>query len=718
VDAAIDFHVVSLTGFPSTSNGQSLTNSDDSNKSGKSKSPVQPVDSLEQVTGYAKVAVITVAFDQPLFVERKLPPQPFPPGYTGRRYPPHHTGKVGNNSAATEDDGETLFFSVNNGTLEKYGTMGLARLICGSQLFESHPVPGEDHAPPRFLVPTNHLSVFASEAPAVAIAVPHLHACQDGAAVDSTTSSTLTGAHPRDNQLSFVLLMAHSVAGAKGNIWLSEKDLTRGKCALKILDPTEQTWKPTGRLVNANRIPFTGLIPLGQPTVAPHLTMKGVSRSALSGTVSSSRLPPLSSYFSSKRKLSDVAAEDELAVSKRISALCWDASPSLYRNSVTAADSALRKAAEEKARFIKEMSSHEHDDTLPEPSHSSTASRNSKASTLLGSSANQGKRAPHFRTVYDVLEENAPSTSILLEQSVNVSPASEPHQRKTAIPLTHLASSLVLHAEPWSISMLETASTLTANQKTGNMLTGLINGGVKPLLEPVANALVSLIGNDIIGVLAQPIAEEVNDGLTVALSVGLRDMLAGDVPHQIVPALTETITDEVIDAVSRAVAAKVVDDVTEPITNDLVDMMSTTLLPKLLQTISSTNSLDIVTNMTRPMSLLLPRALAHSIVPALTMTLTISPHDHNFCYKCLIESDDQSCKKCPPSMRTKSIWGMPPMLYYSMYYTGYYSTYYSAYYSDVFTDSPGIRLVRKREIEINDAVEEPSWFVPVHATEN
>ena len=719
VDSAVDVHVIGLSGFPASS--QLPQPQDASGKKGSGsrpdeRAPSLVVDKVEKLTGYVKFAVVTVAFDQPVYISRQ---QASPSGFAAV---PSNSAASPTTPPAGPSSGD-MFFSAQNTTYERFGALGLTRLVCGTRLFDSHPSMTQDNSPPRFLVPTDYLSLFVSEVPAVAVAAPWLHSCGG------------RGGFPSPHQLSFTLLMAHSRAGEAGTVLLSDEDLA--SCRLNILPRSSQSWRPAGAITNANGDAFVGSVPLGA-------SVTGAGAAHASGGAQGARPAP---------------SPRELAL--RRNALCWGSSNKLYRPMRGAPEAIFASAGKSKQAFIEELIS-------LQPSRSASASGGggkASGSRHLGMNgardmvAAAAKSGPSFlrestrkhgqgmvgmpvrdRTVYDVLEAGGiamleqgevidPTSSAASGSSSSPSPSSSasaaaaarqwgPSLSQSAV--NQLVGSLVLHAEPWALSMLEvgTASALHARTGTGNIMTNIIGAVMKPIVQPMIDLVGGVVAEDIFGALAEGITDHTTHAVTQQVVDGLEPLLTGEIITQVVPAITEITTDFVIDRVSRTVAQLVLEDVIEPITEEVGKRLGYSLTPKVVSDIVGIVASGAATNLTRPLSLILPRALAHSIVPALSMTLTISPYDHNYCFKCLIETDEDSCKRCPPSMRTKSIWGMPPHLYYALYYTGYYSTYYSSYYSDIFSASQGLKVVRRKHIEINDVNEDLFYFQPVFQSFN
>ena len=69
----------------------------------------------------------------------------------------------------------------------------------------------------------------------------------------------------------------------------------------------------------------------------------------------------------------------------------------------------------------------------------------------------------------------------------------------------------------------------------------------------------------------------------------------------------------------------------------------------------------------------LPKALAHSIVPALVHTISHSPLQDYYCYYCYTHGS--YCSYCHYA---------PQQLYYAQYYTSYYAEYFTEYYADKY----------------------------------
>lgn len=123
----------------------------------------------------------------------------------------------------------------------------------------------------------------------------------------------------------------------------------------------------------------------------------------------------------------------------------------------------------------------------------------------------------------------------------------------------------------------------------------------------------------------------------------------------------------------------------------LVPKLEESLLPQITTNLATEGAEAMAMRVARTALFVLPKSISHTLVPALTHSLTHSPLTDYFCYYCY--KFQEYCSYCYPSFA-------PAQLYYSMWYTGYYSSYYSQYYTDLHNVK--IKLVREKEYNFED----------------
>ncbi len=787
VSSGIEIHTIALSGFPQASPPPTGAGSGADAEIAAAATlpaslkdhalsrspPPRSVSTEETLTGFIRVAVATVTFNKPVWVHRS------PQAAAGA------DGSFASSPSLDAEDAAEAFFSgggddalaqggsygvvstprtaslAANTTGDLYGTVGLARLTCGRLVFDSFPAPTASHAPPRFLVPSEHISLYLSELPGVVAALPQLMACPGAGA--SGASAAGPGPGPGSNQLSYLLILAHSRSGLPAIEYHPPSSLSQ--CRLSFPPARAQGWRPTGHLAAAGAgtgaSAFTGSVPL--PLVRRQARERAISDlAAAAGAAASAALPM------------PVPGPQALARARASLSLCWPGprggfqgfrapartrllpSDALVKRALQASAEELLggegrelldlaqgggggKGAGERGRegkseevmmMEREVQTHKRSGPYTLSSAAlhapATATNAGTTATNAGARVNSNNNskdsvwsASGFAAATAASAAPAPAPTYASAAAAAAASGSAAASRATLSPsaaLDGLASSLVVHAEPWVVSLLETGSELSADAAAasmgaaGTMMMGLLSKAFSPAIKPLVPTVSTSIGQDVTGVLLEPMQMHTTTGISQGIIDLLEPMLTGEISAALVPTLIETITDEVIEGTALAVADQVAIDATPPLTAIITDKVSKAIVPIVAQNITVHTAAEIVRNCTRPLAALLPRALSHAIVPALSQTLTLSPDEHEKCYKCAVLQDPMACMVCPDDKKSQEQWGMAPSLYYAIYYTGYYSTYYSAYYADIFANTLALRGVRRREIDPNDPVPDPIGF--------
>jgi hypothetical protein len=517
--------------------------------------------------------------------------------------------------------------------------------------------------------------------------------------------------------------MAHSRAGLPSLELLTDNDLS--SCRLSFPPKSSQAWRPAGALSAS----------LAPPAAAPSTVFTGSFPLPL--VAAQARAHWLRAHPPS-HGLRPLPGPRAMAASRAALSLCWQGPSAGFagfrapaRDRLLPTDIAVRRALEASA-----------EDMLSGRVAAPGAVGNRGVSARLSSSGRSTGAADTAEWAAFMQQEDAlyDGQSRALANAADADGAGANDVHAATAPATaaataaaggraramlsrdatldSLSSSLVVHAEPWVIALLETGSELSHDASlrsmgaAGNMMMGLLSGTFGPAIKPLGSGVGGSTGGDVGGALSEPIKDHVVSEIAQGIIDNLEPMLTGEISLALVPTLIETITDEVIEGGSLAIAEQVASDATPPLTKDITNRVTKPLVPWVVEHIASEVALDIVRNLTRPVAAVMPRALAHALVPALSMSLMLSPDVHEKCYNCNIKADPISCAQCPADRKNLGMeqWNIPASLYYAMYYTSYYSTYYGGYYSEVFANSPGVRMIRRRVLDPNDPIHDPVGF--------
>lgn len=753
LSSGLEIHTIALTGFPQQQQSQQQQQQQQpplpASHPLSSSPPPRTVSPAEALVGFVKVAVATVTFDRPVWVHRDALTAP-----VGEPVP---YGFMPSPATAAR---------AANTTGDLYGTVGLARLVCapphsrshahgngngslhsrlaagldsgsdsyssasGALVFDSFPSPSQSHAPPRFLVPSEHLSLYLSELPAVTAALPGLMACpastHNGSSSPSSppSSSSSSSSGPGASQLSFVLLMSHSRAGLPSLEHLTDADLA--SCRLAFPPRRAQGWRPAGALAaaaDADAPVFAGSVPLPlvQRQAREHFYRTYNSNkndndaNAVNATSASASA---SASVSGRRLRRPLPGPGALSDARAALGLCWTGARGGFagfrapaRERLLPADAAVKRALE--------MGT---EDLLSGRAQALLAGPSFPVAHGAADAVHGGVGGEFFGPVTFLQHQSLvfDRSNTRANGNANMKAGGErffgENSLAAGLVADSLSSSLVVHSEPWVLSLLETGSelshdaTLRSMGAAGNMMMGLLSGAFAPAIKPLVPGVSAATSGDVQGALMDPVENHIVQEVSQGIIDALEPLLTGEIALSVVPALIETITDETIEGAALEIADQVALDATPILTRDITKRVTRKLVPFVAESISTLSAIEIVKNLTRPLASVLPRALAHAIVPALSQTLTLSPDQHEHCYKCVILADAMACMQCPEDKKSTDAFGLPPSLYYALYYTGYYSTYFGGYYADVFANSPGLRVVRRRVLDPNDPVPDPMGF--------
>ena len=139
----------------------------------------------------------------------------------------------------------------------------------------------------------------------------------------------------------------------------------------------------------------------------------------------------------------------------------------------------------------------------------------------------------------------------------------------------------------------------------------------------------------------------------------------------IVNTVTESVTQQLPRRLGEYLAYAIDGRLSGPLTEALVADVTE---PIALATIASTSK-AVLGRVTTGVMRILPRSLAHAVVPALVHTISHSPLQDYYCYYCSVHK--VYCAYCHYA---------PEQLYYAEHYTAYYAEYFAEYYATQYAD--------------------------------
>jgi len=210
---------------------------------------------------------------------------------------------------------------------------------------------------------------------------------------------------------------------------------------------------------------------------------------------------------------------------------------------------------------------------------------------------------------------------------------------------------------------------------TEEKLPGLMLPTMIGIMLPIQKLLASLFGHSVEEKMHSSGGMEIREGLLKDVVETLAPKVITGVSKGIVPELMASVPETVSESLAEILQTYLIEDLREreestfgaSLSVALGEVLAKNSAPEEGRLVAQRVSLSLVHTLTR--------SLAHTVVPALSQTLSHSPMQDYYCYYCFHKKT--YCQYCSYA---------PAQLYYSMFYAGFYSTYYGDYYSNYFKD--------------------------------
>lgn len=220
---------------------------------------------------------------------------------------------------------------------------------------------------------------------------------------------------------------------------------------------------------------------------------------------------------------------------------------------------------------------------------------------------------------------------------------------------------------------------------------GVVKGLISGAISPIADLWGEVAGGAMSSEVVDPAAEQVTFPLTEAVTSGVQPFLTAGLVNNIVPSLTETVTDEVIVTLANFLSDALTEHLTPVVVERLTKRLKGDLVKPTTAKIATDDTVTMAALVSATVTRVLGKALPHTVVGALTHTLTHSPQQDYYCFYCY--KHKEYCQYCHDGFA-------PSQLYYSLYYTGYFSSYYTVYFTADY--KLGVKVVRPRAANFED----------------
>ena len=210
---------------------------------------------------------------------------------------------------------------------------------------------------------------------------------------------------------------------------------------------------------------------------------------------------------------------------------------------------------------------------------------------------------------------------------------------------------------------------------TEEKLPGLMLPTMIGIMLPIQKLLASLFGHSIEEKMHSSGGMEIREGLLKDVVETLAPKVITGVSNGIVPELMASVPETVSESLAEILQTYLIEDLREREESSFGESLSVALGETLAKNSAPEEGRLVAQRVSLSLVHTLTRSLAHTVVPALSQTLSHSPMQDYYCYYCFHKKT--YCQYCSYA---------PAQLYYSMYYAGFYSTYYGDYYSNYFKD--------------------------------